>query len=78
MRRLHTEKKLINSVNYLSLKMIAQIIKNKQIYDGYEKLSKRFIELFIIIRCALQENSGVRHMIRDFVDVHRKGLQSVR
>ena len=43
--------------------------KNKQIYDGKGKLLKRFSELFIIIRYTLQENSGIHHVIRDFVGV---------
>ena len=38
---------------------------------------KRFSELFVIIRCTQQENSGVSHKIRNFGGVHRKGLQSV-
>ena len=37
------------------------------------KNEKRCIELFIIMRRTLQEYSGVLHMIRDFVGVHKKG-----
>ena len=29
------------------------------------------------ISCTLQENSGIRYVIRDFVGIHKKGLQSV-
>ena len=52
--------------------------KGKEIYDENKKLLKRFTELFIIIRSALQENSGVCYVTRDFVSIHKKGLQSIR
>lgn len=40
--------------------------------------TKNFYKDFIIIRRSLQENSGVPQVIRDFVGVHRKSLQSIR
>ena len=52
-------------------------IKTKQIYDGNKKLLKIFFKLCIIIRCTLQENNGICLVIRDFVGIHREGLQSI-
>ena len=42
-----------------------------------KNFQKYLLNFFIIIKRALQKNSGVRHVIRDFVSAYRKGFQSV-
>ena len=44
-------------------------------YDGNEKSLKILIDLSVTIRRILHD---ICHVIRHFVGVHRKGLQSLR
>ena len=58
------------------LVLIEEEVKTSKVMMEAKNL-KIFSEPFVIIRCTQQENSGVSHKIRNFVGVHRKGLQSV-
>ena len=80
LRRLQTEKKdetfckLLVSKDGSPAVRIDEEIKTSTFMNGNEKLLKRFIELFIIIRLTLLENNDVHHVITYFVGIHRKGL----
>ena len=80
LRRLQTEKKdetfpkLLVSKDGSPAVRIDEEIKTSKFMNGNEKLLKRFIELFIIVRLTLLENNDVHHVITYFVGIHRKGL----
>ena len=56
---------------------IDEELKTSNFMMETKNFQKYLLNFFIIIKRALQKNSGVRHVIRDFVSTYRKGFQSV-
>ena len=68
--------KLLNSKDGSAVIQIQEEIKTGKFMMEMKNF-KRVYELIIIIRCTLRENSGIHHLIPDFVGIHRKGLQRI-
>ena len=56
---------------------IDEELKTSNFMMETKNFQKYLLNFFIIIKRALQKNSGVRHVIRDFVSAYRKGFQRV-